>query len=128
LALTYHYLSFAAVPIIANDMSWKIVRDGLPTTLLEQIVVIIGKNDANIVVLFVEDLTDAAVGALISEVARLPVVLIHDGTTDFHKAAWFDEACSGNVVIVRTLEDVLALGREGFQAVIEALPGRSEAV
>ena len=122
LTVPYHYLSFAAVPTIADDMSWKLVSDSLPMTLLDQIVAIIRKSDAHIVVCFVEGLGDAAVGALISKITGLPVLLIHDRATDLHHVKWFDEACLGNAVIVRTLAEVLSGGREGFRAVIETIP------
>ncbi|HTE75117.1 MAG TPA: methyltransferase domain-containing protein [Xanthobacteraceae bacterium] len=125
LTVPYHYLSFAAVPTIANDMSWKLVSDSLPTTLLDQILAITRKSDAHIVVLFVEELADAAVGALISRIAGLPVLLIDDGTTDFQKAGWFDEACVDTTLIIRTLEDVLFTGRQGFQTIIEEIAERS---
>jgi hypothetical protein len=95
LVVPYHYLSFAAVPSIANDMPWENVRDTLPMTLLDQIVAIIRKSDAHIVVCFVEELADAAVGALIAKITGLPAPLIHDGATDLHNVKWFDEACLG---------------------------------
>jgi hypothetical protein len=126
LTVPYHYLSFAAVPTIADDISWKLVSDSLPVTLLDQIVAIIRKSDAHIVVCLLEELADAAVGALISKITGLPVLLIHDGATDLHNVKWFDEACFGNGLIVRTLEEVLSTGRKGFQTVIEAIAKRSD--
>jgi hypothetical protein len=125
LAVPYHYLSFAAVPSIAKDMPWEKVRDSLPTTFLDQVVAIIRNSDAHIVVLFVEELADAAVAASILRVTGLPVLLIHDGATDLHKAKWF-EACSSNTLIVRDVEEVLSTGRDGFQAVIETIAGLSD--
>jgi hypothetical protein len=127
LTVPYHYLSFAAVPTIAGDMSWKLVSESLPTTLLDQIIAIIRKCDAQIVVFFVEELADAAVGALLSKITELPVLLIHDGATDLRNAKWFDEACSGNALIVKTLAELLSAGRKGFQTVIEATAKRCDA-
>jgi hypothetical protein len=126
LTVPYHYLSFAAVPAITDDISWKLVSDSLPVTLLDQIVAIIRKSDAQIVVCFLEELADAAVGALTSKITGLPVLLIHDGATDLHNVKWFDEACFGNGLIVRTLEEVLSIGQKGFQTVIEAIAKRSD--
>jgi len=121
LTAPYHYLSFAAVPTITNDMSWTAVVNCLPSTLIDQISDTLPNNTGTSVLILVEEAADAAIGALVSKLTQLPVLLVHDGTTNFQDAVWFEEIRSGSLIVVKTIQDVLSNGRPGFVRILDSI-------